>query len=695
MARALLRRPITGSYTTGGRRSQPGPVPKRSEGSSRRPRPVHHHFRPTVECLEPRWTPAISLAAQQTFAVGFNASSVAVADFNTDGRPDFAATNTGDNTVSVLLNATGPGSATAAFTTQKTLFVQSGPVPIASGDFNGDGRPDLVVVNTVSSSASVLLNTTAPGAATPTFAGQQTFTTGFEPAGVAVGDLNGDGRPDIIVANGGSSTVSVLLNTTAAGAVTASFAAQQTFAVGSSPFGVAAADLNGDGKPDLVTANFNSNTVSVLLNTTAPGAAVPSFGAQQTFAAGNEPYGVAVGDVNGDGRLDLAVANFNSTNVSVYLNTTALGAMSASFAAQQSFAAGTRPISATFADLDGDGKPDLAVANFNSNTLSVYANTTAAGAAVASFGAQQTFATGGSPRGVAAADFNTDGRPDLVTASFDDKTASVFLNTTIPVPSAVPVVVGQFGSQGVWEYNRFLSTWVQLTAANASLLAADSLGDVVGEFPGFGVWLFRPAFSWAQINGIDATILTMNANGAVAAEFPGFGVGEFVPAFGWRLLTGANASLLSIDDNSAVAGEFQGFGVWLFRPASGWSQINGVDASLLALSPRGDVVANFHGFGVGEFSLATGWHLLNGTEATALAVDRYGDVTATFAGIGVGRYYPTQGWQLLTGANASLLRYDSLNDVIGEFPGFGAWEFDAFRGWFQLTGADATILATG
>ena len=81
-------------------------------------------------------------------------------------------------------------------------------------------------------------------------------------------------------------TVSVLLNTTAPGAATPSFAAQQTFATGSDPISVTAADVNGDGKPDLIVANANDNTVSVLLNTTLPGAATPSFAAQQTFATG-------------------------------------------------------------------------------------------------------------------------------------------------------------------------------------------------------------------------------------------------------------------------------------------------------------------------------------------------------------------------------------------------------------------------
>ena len=100
--------------------------------------------------------------------------------------------------------------------------------------------------------------------------------------------MNGDGKPDLIVTNYDSNTVSVLLNTTAPGATTPSFAAQQTFATGSRSAFRAAADLNGDGKPDLHRRQLSApSTVSVLLNTTAPGATRPSFAAQQTFATGS------------------------------------------------------------------------------------------------------------------------------------------------------------------------------------------------------------------------------------------------------------------------------------------------------------------------------------------------------------------------------------------------------------------------
>jgi hypothetical protein len=375
-----------------------------------------------------------SFAIQQTFGTGAGPQSVTEVDINGDGKPDLIVANSQDGTVSVLLNTTAPGAITPSFAAQQTFATGGEPVSVTVADVNGDGKPDLIVGNAGSTTVSVLLNTTAPGATTPSFSAQTIFAVGSSPSSVAAADINGDGKPDLIATNQNDNTVSVLLNTTAPGATTPSFAPQQAFAVGSFPNSIAAADVNGDGRPDLIVANYLDSTVSVLLNTTAPGATTPSFATQQTFATGSLPFSVTATDVNGDGRPDVIVANQNDNTVSVLLNTTAPGATTPSFATQQTFATGFVPLSVTATDVNGDGKPDLIVANGVDDTESVLLNTTAPGATIPSFATQHTFATGFGPFSVTATDVNGDGRPDVIVANFSDNTVSVLLNAT-PAPT--------------------------------------------------------------------------------------------------------------------------------------------------------------------------------------------------------------------------------------------------------------------
>jgi len=173
---------------------------------------------------------------------------------------------------------------------------------------------------------------------------------------VAVADLDGDGAPDLATANVASDDVSVLL-----GNGDGTFRDQQRFAAGNGPYSVAVADLDSDGTPDLATANSGSHDVSVVL-----GNGDGTFRAQQRFAAGNGPYSVAVADLDADGAPDLATANYTSDDVSVLL-----GNGDGTFRAQQRFAAGNGPYSVAVADLDSDGAPDLATANYGTDDVSV------------------------------------------------------------------------------------------------------------------------------------------------------------------------------------------------------------------------------------------------------------------------------------------------------------------------------------
>jgi hypothetical protein len=164
------------------------------------------------------------------------------------------------------------------------------PQSVAVADLNGDGKPDIVAAGNGSNSVSVLLANGAGG-----YAPHTDFPVGVSPRSVATGDLNGDGKQDLAVANGGSNTVSVLL-----GDGTGGFAPATGFSTGSSPSSVVIRDVSSDGKPDLIVADETSNRVSVLL-----GNGVGGFGAKTDFVTGNAPYSVAVIDVSGDGKPDI------------------------------------------------------------------------------------------------------------------------------------------------------------------------------------------------------------------------------------------------------------------------------------------------------------------------------------------------------------------------------------------------------
>jgi 2-keto-3-deoxy-galactonokinase len=187
----------------------------------------------------------------------------------------------------------------------------SAPYSVAVVDVNGDNKPDIVVANSGTNNVGVLLN-----AGNGTFLNQTTYSTvtASSPRLVAVVDVNGDNNPDIVVANSGTTNVGVLLN-----AGNGTFLNQTTYSTGgtSSPRSVAVVDVNSDSKPDIVVANSGTNNVGVLLN-----AGNGTFLNQTTYSTGtgSTPYSVAVVDVNNDNKPDIIVANYGGSNVGVLLN---------------------------------------------------------------------------------------------------------------------------------------------------------------------------------------------------------------------------------------------------------------------------------------------------------------------------------------------------------------------------------------
>jgi hypothetical protein len=298
----------------------------------------------------------------------------------------------------IVLTLAGRAQA-QAFDDGRCALIPSTPIPagtnpysVAIGDLNGDGKPDIAVANEGSNDVSILL-----GLGGGAFASATSFSAGTAPHSVAIADVSDDGKLDMIVANSGSSTITLRFGTGSGG-----FGSPVAVAVEPGPQALAFADLNGDGKQDLVVANGSGNSVFVLIGTGGG-----AFAAAVPYAVGVSPVSIAVEDFNDDAKLDLAVTNEGSGTVSVLL-----GNGSGAFGAATDLSVGSQPRSVVTGDFDADGAPDLAVANWNSGTVSILL-----GSPEGSFASAVDYPASALPTSLALADFGGDGRSDLVVAN--------------------------------------------------------------------------------------------------------------------------------------------------------------------------------------------------------------------------------------------------------------------------------------
>ena len=334
-----------------------------------------------------------------------------VADFNRDGKPDLATTLTTTNKAAVLLNNTlptpYPGGRSFAASNASAAGNGNMADSIAAGDFNKDGQLDVAVSYLEDNAVRVLLNNGSGG-----FNLGAAYPVGQQPYFVTSGDLNGDGFPDLVAVNSSINsphgTISVLLNNGKAGNGT--FATAATYTVGRLPYQAAIGDLNGDGYPDLAVTNYGANTVSILY-----GSKAGTFIAGPTLPTGAEPYGVAIGDFEHNGRPGVAVSCFGVDMLYVFPNSG-----NGTFGTPYMYSTGAGPMTLVTGDFNRDGKLDIVVANATGNAKNPTPTTSGnnvsffAGNGDGSFQAGVISPSLNFPDSIAAGDVNGDGILDIV-----------------------------------------------------------------------------------------------------------------------------------------------------------------------------------------------------------------------------------------------------------------------------------------
>jgi hypothetical protein len=346
--------------------------------------------------------------------VGLHPALVFAADFNADARPDLLSVE--ESTMSVLLRKPTGGY---ELEVGSPRAVGAGPSGAVIADFNGDSLPDVAVSNFAGSNVVVLLR--QPGGGFAAFGAP--IALGFRPGAIAVGDFAGDAALDLAVTDWDGTGVRILERQGGAFVLLPG-----VLPTGGNPRYIAVADFDGVGGADLAVTNNASSSVTVLLR--QGGTFTQETGSP--FTVGTSPQRMLASDFNGDARPDLALANSGDDNVRLLLRQPGGGFANAP---GSPFGVGDGPVDVAGADFNSDGLPDLVASNQNSSTASVLLRTGSGGFAP---DPSSPVPTDMLATGVAAADVNADGRADIAVANYTDNSITVLLNTTPPPPPPPP-----------------------------------------------------------------------------------------------------------------------------------------------------------------------------------------------------------------------------------------------------------------
>ncbi|NOT59525.1 MAG: hypothetical protein HOP19_04785, partial [Acidobacteria bacterium] len=463
----------------------------------------------TLTVANPTACTNATFANATNVAVGANPVSVAIGDFNLDGKLDFATADSGNNQISIRM-----GTGSGGFTGTNFLFTFDAPSAVATGDFNGDGKPDLLVTQTSGSTTHLVTVWLGDGAGNFS-RGTQVFAANT-PESLALGDFNGDDKLDFAAANSGNNTVTLGFGNGAGG-----FAATTQIGVCMAPRSVTTGDFNRDGKLDFTVACRTDRKVAVRL-----GDGLGGFSNATDILVDGEPRAVATSDFNGDGKPDLAVASSivpvpNANRLSIRLGD-GLG----SFSPASNLVLATIPSGITVGDFNGDGKLDLVIAHSDSNNVSLRLGNGAGGFSDTDLPVSlipPTAAEGGITvpplLTVATGDFNRDGKLDLATANSASNAVLITLNhcnTPPTITTSSALVRTQAGAAS--------------TATIATVSDAESAAGLL------------TVTATSVPNGITVTNI-VNTNGSIAATV----------AASCAAAPGANTVVLTVSDGTSTA----------------------------------------------------------------------------------------------------------------------------------------------
>lgn len=439
---------------------------------------------------------------------GFMGRDMAIADFDANGHLDVVTANAGDQSFSLLLNS-GEGGFEAPLV--NPLSSPEGIASIVAADVNGDGNADVLVPG----DGGTLYAWLGDGAGE--FASPATSTAASGTVNdIATGDINGDGNPDAVLAAWGADEAQICM-----GDGTGKFDCTGSVAV-SQPYGVALADLDGDGNADLVaSSNYNSGSdyiTGVFLGDGA-GNFTPSVGLATTGVNSDgsprydAPRRIAVGDVNGDDKPDLLIGTAGAT---AYLfEGNGDGTFGAGTAITTDLSSSGNPQAVALDDVNGDGMLDVIAGNHKESTVAV-----APGNGDGTFDAPLVYASGASNAGVAVADMDSDGQPDIVALNglandVVSSTVSVYLHNHAPAVKSLDITTVQDTAvTGLLEVSD-----AELNGYMLAVVTKPAHGTVSGLDANSGAFTYTPAVGYSGTDSFTVTASDgMNTSAATAVK---------------------------------------------------------------------------------------------------------------------------------------------------------------------------------